>query len=160
MVAPDPNYLKNNQYKDASNLAARARLHSRYSRNPYGWFKWQFDLYQFAPDARILELGAGAGWLWAGNADRIPAGWQITLSDFSPGMLDEQRKALSDVPHAFQHEEIDAQAIPYADATFDAVIANHMLYHVPDRAKAIAEIRRVLKPTGTLYTATNGLKHL
>lgn len=160
LTTPDPNYLKNDQYKDASRLAARGRLHANYNRNPYSWFKWQFDLYQLPTEARILELGAGAGWLWANNADRIPAGWQITLSDFSPGMLVEQRKTLADVPHAFQHEEIDAQAISYADATFDAVIANHMLYHVPDRVQAIADIRRVLKPSGTLYTATNGLKHM
>jgi ubiquinone/menaquinone biosynthesis C-methylase UbiE len=160
MTTPDPNYLKNEQYKDSSNLAARARLHANYSRNPYSWFLWQFDLYQLPPTARILELGAGAGWLWAANAQRIPAGWDITLSDFSPGMLDEQRKNLADVPHAFAHEEIDAQAIPHPDAAFDAVIANHMLYHVPDRAQAIAEMRRVLKQGGTLYTATNGFAHL
>jgi ubiquinone/menaquinone biosynthesis C-methylase UbiE len=160
MTNPDPHYLKTDQYKDASKLAARARLNANYNRNPYGWFNWQFDLYQLPPTARILELGAGAGWLWAANAEHIPPGWNITLSDFSPGMLDEQRKTLANVPHAFTHEEIDAQAIPFGDATFDAVIANHMLYHVPDRARAIAEMRRVLKPGGTLYTATNGFAHL
>ena len=68
MVAPDPKYLKDEQYKDASKLAARARLHGNYSRNPYSWFKWQFDLYQLPTNAHILELGAGAGWLWANNA--------------------------------------------------------------------------------------------
>ena len=44
--------------------------------------------------------------------------------------------------------------------TFDAVIANHMLYHVPDIKKAISEMRRILKPTGKLFTATNGKNHL
>src|SRR5436190_1723399 len=91
----DPNYLKHEQYKDSSKLSARARLHSQYSRNPYGWFKWLFDQYQFPPDARLLELGAGAGWLWLNNAERIPPGWQITLSDFSAGMVAEQRQALA-----------------------------------------------------------------
>ena len=75
-------------------------------------------------------------------------------------MLAEQRQALASIPHGFTFEEIDIQAIPYDDATFDGLIANHMLYHVPDRAKAIAELRRVLKPGGVLYTATNGEKHL
>ena len=160
MTTPDPDYLKHDQYKDAARLSARGYLHATYSRNPYGWFKWLFDRYQLPPQARILELGAGAGWLWQDNAERIPAGWQITLSDFSPGMLDEQRRTLAQVAHEFSFEEIDAQAIPYPDATFDAVIANHMLYHVPDRPQAIAELRRVLKPGGTLYTATNGERHL
>lgn len=160
MDHPDSQYLKNEQYKDASKLSARARLHSQYNRNPYSWFKWMFDLYQIPPTGRVLELGAGAGWLWLNNAERIPPGWDITLSDFSPGMLDEQRQSLANVPHPFKHEEIDIQAIPHGDGTFDAVIANHMLYHVPDRAQAIAEMRRVLKPGGRLYTATNGEKHL
>jgi ubiquinone/menaquinone biosynthesis C-methylase UbiE len=161
MTNPDQNYLKHDQYKDASRLSARARLHSRYSRNPNGWFKWMFDLYEaLPPQARILELGAGAAWLWASNLARIPAGWDITLSDFSSGMLDDARRALADAAHRFKFEEIDAQAIPYPDATFDAVIANHMLYHVPDRAQAIAEMRRVLRPGGALFTATNGENHM
>ncbi|HEX9384990.1 MAG TPA: class I SAM-dependent methyltransferase, partial [Anaerolineales bacterium] len=60
----------------------------------------------------------------------------------------------------FQFKEIDAQAIPFEDETFDAVIANHMLYHVPDRPKAIAEIKRVLKPNGHLFATTIGQYHL
>lgn len=160
MIQPDPKYLKNEQYKDASKLQARARLHADYNRNPHGWFEWMFELYRLPENARILELGAGAGWLWMRNAHRIPEEWDITLSDFSTGMLDEQRRHLVKVPHTFKHEEVDIQAIPYPDGTFDGVIANHMLYHVPDRPKAIAELRRVLKPGGTLYTATNGENHL
>ena len=160
MTDLNSHYLKTEQYKDASKLQARARLHANYSRNKYGWFQWMFDRYQFPPTARVLELGAGAGWLWANNAKRIPPGWDITLSDFSTGMLEEQHKLLATVPHAFKFEEIDVQSIPYADNTFDAVIANNMLYHVPDRAKAIAEMRRVLKPSGTAYTATNGERHM
>jgi SAM-dependent methyltransferase len=55
---------------------------------------------------------------------------------------------------------IDAAAIPYAGESFHAVIANHMLYHVPDRGRALDEIHRVLRPGGHLYAATNGLQHL
>lgn len=160
MTTPDPNYLKNEQYSDSTRLQARARLHADYSTNPYNWFEWMFDLYDLPADAKVLEIGAGAGWLWMRNAGPIPKGWDITLSDFSSGMVAEQRKNLSESSHPFKFEEIDIQAIPYADHTFDAVIANHMLYHVPDRVKAIAEVRRVLKPIGKLYTATNGDHHL
>jgi SAM-dependent methyltransferase len=55
---------------------------------------------------------------------------------------------------------MDAQEIPYPDETFDAVIANHMLYHVPDRRKALSEIKRILKANGCLFAATVGDKHL
>ncbi|MGE5462212.1 MAG: class I SAM-dependent methyltransferase, partial [Syntrophothermus sp.] len=61
---------------------------------------------------------------------------------------------------AFQFKEIDAQSIPFEDETFDAVITNHMLYHVPDRGKALSEIKRVLKPGGRLFATTVGENHM
>ena len=156
----DQEYLRTDQYKDASKLNARVRIHVEFSTNPYGWFRWVFDQYDLEPQARILELGCGPGDLWVENRERLPQGWQISLSDFSPGMLAQTRKKLSSLPHPFKFETIDAQAIPYEDETFDAVIANHFLYHVPDRAKAIAEIRRVLKPGGDLFATTIGANHM
>ncbi len=50
--------------------------------------------------------------------------------------------------------------IPYEDNSFDIIIANHMLYHVPNRNKALEEVRRVLKPEGTFYCSTIGENHL
>jgi len=54
----------------------------------------------------------------------------------------------------------DAQAIPFMTGSFDVVTANHMLYHVPDIARAAREIRRVLRPGGRLVAATNGKPHM
>jgi len=54
----------------------------------------------------------------------------------------------------------DAMALPFRDASFDAIVANHMLYHVPDRPRCFAEIQRVLAPDGWLAAATNGIEHL
>ncbi len=157
----DQEYLKTDQYRDSSNLEARAAIHQRFSTNPYGWFRWVFDTLLTLPeDARILELGCGNGLLWKENANRIPAGWQITLSDLSSGMLDAAWRNLVVTGRAFQFKEIDAQSIPYADETFDALIANHMLYHIPDRPQAIAEMKRVLKPGGRLFATTVGGNHM
>jgi ubiquinone/menaquinone biosynthesis C-methylase UbiE len=75
-------------------------------------------------------------------------------------MLDQAKQNLGERATAFRFEIVDAQAIPFEADTFDAVIANHMLYHVPDRSQALAEMRRVLKPHGKIYLATNGLTHL
>ena len=134
----DQQYLKTDQYKDSSNLDARVAIHQRFSTNSYGWFNWVFDALSKLPaDAKILELGCGPGYLWKENISRIPAGWRITLSDLSSGMLDAAWRNLVVTGRAFKFEEIDAQSIPYPDETFDAVIANHMLYHVPDRRKAL-----------------------
>jgi ubiquinone/menaquinone biosynthesis C-methylase UbiE len=157
----DQQYLKSDQYRDSSNLDARVMIHQRFSTNPYGWFKWVFDtLLKLPENAKTLELGCGHGLLWKENIDRIPAGWNITLSDLSSGMLDAAWRNLVVTGRAFQFKEIDAQSIPFEDETFDAVIANHMLYHVPDRPKAIAEIERILKPGGRLIATTIGQNHL
>lgn len=156
----DQQYLLSDQYKDASNLTARIRLHERFSTNPYNLQLWIFDHLKLPERARILELGCGPGTLWRNNLHRIPRGWDVTLSDFSPGMLGEAQRNLQESAHPFVFEVIDAQSIPFPDANFDAVIANYMLYHVPDRPKALSEIRRVLRPGGRLYAATIGDKHL
>jgi ubiquinone/menaquinone biosynthesis C-methylase UbiE len=157
----DQQYLTTDQYRDASNLDARVAIHKRFSTNPYGWMNWVFDtLLKLPEDAKILELGCGPGYLWQENISRIPVEWRITLSDLSPGMLDAAWRNLVVTGRAFQFKEIDAQSIPFEDETFDAVIANHMLYHVPDRPKGLAEIRRVLKPDGHLLATTIGKNHL
>ncbi len=156
----DQNYLLNDQYKDAANLDARVQLHLRFSTNHYGWNRWYYDQLELPPDARVLELGSGPGYLWCENLDRLPDGWDITLSDFSPGMLEQAQRNLATARHAFHFQQIDAQNIPFPDNTFDAVIANHMLYHVPDQLQVLTEIYRVLRNNGCILAATNGQRHM
>lgn len=151
------------QYQNASHLLTRIRLHDKFSVNPYNWHRWMFDHLQLADaPVRILELGCGDGSLWQRNLDRLPAEWELTLSDYSEGMLQDAQSTLADVERAipFRYAKVDAQAIPYPDASFDAVIANHMLYHVNNRQKALAEIYRVLRPGGRIYASTIGSGHL
>ncbi len=153
-------YLLHDQYRDATNLNTRIQFHARFSTNKRGWNRWVFDQFKIAPGSRILELGCGSGKLWLNNLNQIGSDWQITLSDFSEGMLQEARQNLGQSQRRFRFQIIDAQSIPFEDASLDIVIANHMLYHVPDRAKALAEIRRVLKADGRLYASTIGESHL
>jgi len=105
-------------------------------------------------DARIVDVGGGPGWLWQQNAARIPAGWHVTLTDLSSGMVAEARAHIVRPGSSFR--VVDAQQLPFADASLDALVANHMLYHVPDRARALREFVRVLKPAGRLFATTNG----
>lgn len=148
------------QYQTDANLNARIALHQHFSTDSYPWFRWVFDHYDFPADAHILELGCGPADLWRENADRIPAGWDITLTDFSEGMVASAQRNLAEIGRAFTFRQADAQELPFETATFDAVLANHMLYHVPDRPRAFAEIRRVLKIDGVFYAATNGERHM
>ena len=149
------------QYRTSANLAARQRIY-RYATGDVNWHAWVFD--QMAPtlpgDARVLELGCGNGALWRENLARIPEKWDITLSDLSAGMLDEVQRALDRHASRFRFARLDAQTIPFGNHTFDAVIANHMLFHVPDRPRAYREIVRVLRPRGRLFAATNGDGHM
>jgi len=155
----DPRYVSN-QYRDGKNLNARIRLHQEFSTNKYGWQRWLFEQIKIAPNSRVLELGCGIGNLWLENLQRIPAGVEITLSDQSAGMVDQAQKNLKNAGAAFQFEISDAQSIPFGQHSFDIVIASHMLYHVPDRERALREIKRVLKPKGRLYASTIGCDHL
>ena len=156
----DPAYLLGRQYRDSTNLEARMDLHERFSSNRHGWPRWVFDQLKLETGRRVLELGSGTAALWQANRERIPVDSTITLSDLSPGMQRAAREQLGPLANRFQWAIIDAQAIPYDAQSFDVVIANHMLYHVPNRDLAIGEIRRVLRDDGVLYAATNGEAHM
>ncbi len=159
----DVDYLKQEQYNSSNNLAARIRLHEQFSTSTIDLHRWIFDhmLAVAPPDAKILEVGCGRGDLWHKNAERIPAGWDITLTDFSDGMLADCKAHLGeDVSARFAWDVCDVQDLPFETDSFDIVIANYMLYHVPDRTQGIAELRRVLKSGGTLLAMTNGTNHL
>jgi len=159
MGTTGPN-LRSGQYGNGRNLAARIGLHERFSTNGYGWHCWVFDQLALPEGARILEVGCGNGALWLKNKDRLHASLDITLSDFSVGMVRDARRNLARVPHGIRCIVADAQTLPFHDETFDRVIANHMLYHVPRIDAALGEIRRVLASGGRLVAATNGRDHL
>jgi ubiquinone/menaquinone biosynthesis C-methylase UbiE len=156
----DPEYFKK-EYRDATNLNARIRLHQRFSLNLYGWVRWVFDQLDLPPQCHILELGCGPGSLWLENLDRIPVGWEILLTDFSTGMLGQALQNLRG-KRTFQYQIVDAQhtPLPFDDGAYDAVIANHMLYYIADKPALLAEICRVLKPGGQFYATTVGERHL
>lgn len=152
----------NQEYESAFNLQTRIRLHDDFSINPYKWHQWLFDRLNMPQPGKILELGCGDGALWQRNADRIPVSWDVTLTDLSEGMLNDAKERLQPLVPAdrFRFASADARSIPFPDASFDAVLANHMLYHVSERHQSLKEIRRVLKPGGVLFASTMGMNHM
>ena len=147
-------HLKDIQYKDSSNFNARILLHYKFGTNTYSWPRWVFDRIRKEDNMKVLELGCGNGLLWRLNADRVPETWEITLSDFSEGMLLEAKKSIGNTIKKISYEVIDIENIPCEDNTYDIILANHMLYHVPNRKRALSEIRRVLKNDGAFYATT------
>src|SRR5262249_25082462 len=114
-------YLREVQYRDGTNLKTRAALHERFSVNPVGLQSWVVAQVDPPARARILEVGCGPGNLWVANLTRRPEGWQIVLSDFSPGMVQAACRRLSGRRFAF--EVAEAEAVPHRAGTLDAVIA-------------------------------------
>lgn len=145
------------QYATDANLRTRITLHQRFSTAKEDWHRWLFDRVAPPSGARILEVGCGPAEFWKRNRDRIDATWKLTLTDLSPGMIDAAEEVLGE---RAEYAVADAQELPFHDESFDVVLASHMLYHVPDRPRALGEIRRVLVPGGTLHAAANGDGHM
>lgn len=153
-------FLPHEQYKTTKKLEDRNYLHSHFSVNKKDFNVWIFDHFPTKPNLKILELGCGTSSLWTKNIKRIPPSWELILTDLSPAMLEKTKENLSGLKNEIIFKLVDAQNIPFEKDFFDIVIANHMLYHVHDRKKALAEIKRVLKPNGLFFASTTGQKHM
>jgi ubiquinone/menaquinone biosynthesis C-methylase UbiE len=160
-VWQDPASLRAGQYRDSANLNARIALHARFSTNSRSWFAWLFDRLPPALGGWVLDAGAGAGTFWHQNRQRVPAAVRVCLTDLSEGMVAEAAAILRTAGAGwFGFAVADSQHLPFADGVADVVLANHMLYHVPDRAAAIRELRRVLRTGGVLIASTTGEAHM
>ncbi|HCW53057.1 MAG TPA: methyltransferase type 11 [Clostridium sp.] len=142
------------QYKNDKNLNLRKNLHS-YNINKIDWDKWCYKQIDFKKNSRVLEIGCGTGKLWEKNKEDIDETLDITVSDFSKNMLKIAKQKLKAIDRKFNFQEINAENIPYDDNTFDIVIAEHMIYLVPNMEQALSEIRRVLVPGGVFYVTSN-----
>jgi SAM-dependent methyltransferase len=96
-----------------------------------------------------LFLTEGGGWKLAGKRvlHFAPERYMLKLMRGNPLYIS------GDLRQPDAAEQMDATKIPYPDASFDVVIANHMLEHIPDDRKALAEFARVLRPGGLLLLA-------
>ena len=143
------------QYANANNLNTRISIHDRYSTNKMGFGNWIVSNYRIDKGMKVLELGCGTGDMWKNREGLIKLCSKLTLSDLSHGMLSTAKNNIGECNNV-DYKIIDIQEIPFDKETFDVVIANMMLYHVPDIDKGLAEVRRVLKRGGLFYCATYG----
>lgn len=101
----------------------------------------------------VLEVAAGTGRVTRRLLERLPPDAELVATDLNGPMLDEaQRRVGTDARVSWQ--TADAQALPFAAARFDAVVCQFGLMFVPDKSQALAEMRRVLRPGGTLLLNT------
>ena len=149
-----------NQYKSATNIAARINLHSLYAQNRRGWFPWIYENLCMEDGMKILELGCGDGTLWTENKEKLPDHVAVTLSDISEGMLRDARRAIGTEDGRFSFRSFDCHRIPYGEEQFDLVIANHVLFYCQDVQVVCREVKRVLKPSGRFVCSTYGQEHM
>jgi ubiquinone/menaquinone biosynthesis C-methylase UbiE len=153
--------VRDNLYGDPAKLGARVHLQHRFSMNPLPITEWELGLVDLSSVQRVLDAGCGTGTFLLPLARRLtPQGATVIGLDLAEGTLGQARARV-------QAEDLpvdciigDVEALPFDDDSFDLVLANYMLYHVPDLDQAIAELRRVLRPGGTLLAATNGQGHM
>lgn len=149
-----------NQYQDASNISSRINLHSLYSQNQQGWFRWIYEQLELKPGMRVLEIGCGDGTLWTDAVSKLPQGVEITLSDISEGMLRDARRAVGQADQHFSFRVFDCHQIPYDEECFDLVIANHVLFYCEDIGKVCSEVKRVLRKGGKFLCSAYGSQHM
>ncbi len=102
----------------------------------------------FPTNAHVLEVGCGTGVLTRALA-RWPNVGEVVGVDVAPSLLTKARKLAVDLPNvAFW--EADGRALPFEDASFDVVVFDSTLTHVPDPELAFGEAFRVLRPQGSL----------
>ncbi len=149
----DAAYLRY-QYDDADKLRIRIATHARYSeRTSDSFASWLLHRVDAARGQTLLDVGCGPG---VHHQPLSVLGPRIVGADASLGMLREAFAQAAGGGYTIATLAADAQALPFRDACFDRVMANHMLYHVQDQQAALGELRRVLKPGGRAVIATNG----
>jgi SAM-dependent methyltransferase len=105
----------------------------------------------------VVDVGCGTGILSAEALTRGAA--KVTCGDASEYMLSQCRKKLLDLGYGAERvvtQQLDVEAMPCADGSFDAVVSSMVLGLVPNQTKAVAEMARVTRKGGTLAIATHG----
>jgi SAM-dependent methyltransferase len=157
----DKVHVRNQLYADPTKLGARIDLHNCFSTNPVRFPEWELSLIDLSAVRRALDAGCGTGNFLVPLARRLAGqGATVIGLDLSAGVLATARARVEAEGLPATCQIGDVEALPFADGTFDLALANFMLFHVPDLDRGIAELRRVLRPGGTLLAATNGVGHM
>ncbi|ANE43407.1 class I SAM-dependent methyltransferase [Deinococcus puniceus] len=141
-------------YATEQHLRTRIGTHRRYTVGPD--LEASLDeLLRLTGQETLLDVGTGPG-EFPGRLRAQGHTGRLVGVDLSAGMVEQARAHQPGV----EFLQASADALPFADATFDVVTARHMLYHVPDVTAALTEFRRVLKPGGRFLAVTNASTYM
>ena len=111
-----------------------------------------FLLPSLRPGQEGLDVGCGPGAITKGLADRVAPGGRVIGVDRDPAFVALARETWADVP-GLRFEEADGAALPFDDDSFDVAFLHAVLQHVASPEAVVAEVRRVLRPGGTVAVA-------
>jgi len=105
---------------------------------------------QVRPGMHVLDVAGGTGDLAQAFAPQVGPAGRVVLTDINDAMLAEGRDRLLDAGLAVETVLCDAEQLPFADGSFDRVIVSFGLRNMTHKDRALAEMRRVLRPGGRL----------
>lgn len=150
----DRTTLRERQYRTEANLAARQSIYD-FQQPRLDLPTLVFDALDLRGEETIIDVGCGNG-LYLAALERRRHRGSVLGFDLSPGMLAAAKPQAS-------HSHLaaaDASRLPLPDDAADITFAMHMLYHVPEPAEAVRELRRVTRPGGHVAVVLNGSDHL
>jgi SAM-dependent methyltransferase len=160
-VMHDKAQVRDHLYADPAKLGAREDLQRRFRVNSLPMADWELSLVDLSSVQQALDAGCGSGDFLLPLARRLaPQRATVIGLDLAEGSLGRARARVQAESLPVECVLGDVEALPFDDRSFDLVLANGMLYHVPNLEQAVAELRRVLRPGGTLLAATNGQDHM
>ena len=112
------------------------------------WKRFAVEATRTTAGMRVLDLAGGTGDLSQLFAERVGASGEVVLTDINGAMLAAGRDRLTNVGRLVAVVQCDAEKLPFPDAQFDRVSIAFGLRNVTDKERALAEMRRVLKPGG------------
>jgi ubiquinone/menaquinone biosynthesis C-methylase UbiE len=123
------------------------------------WFQYTQQLstsvLELKPDSTVLDVGCGTGFAVRYLASRLTQG-KVCGIDISSGMIERAQAAIpEDLRHKVEFLQASSDDIPYPSAEFDHLLCTNSFHHYPDPPRALAEMRRVIKPGGQLVIFEN-----
>jgi len=137
-------------YATDENLRIRQETHDNYTIPQRNFVEWSLNCVDWRGDEQVLDIGAG------------PGNYYLKLKELQPTVsyygIDLIPAMIQNHPDQNGLSIADASTLPYPSNTFDVVMANHMLYHVPDVDGVLSEVKRILKPNGIFIATTNSVQ--
>jgi SAM-dependent methyltransferase len=137
----------------AAGLDIRIQTHQQYTRPAVDFAEWVLGQIPWRGNELVLDVGCGSGLYVEPVLARLDRGGWLVSADLSLGMLRQVASRSPSPPIGLLNA--DAMELPLAAGSCDVVLANHVLYHLPDIGRGVREIHRVLRAAGYLIAATN-----